>query len=73
MMRILEIKIEAGATTCAIEPEQFCQFVGVRRMGTQHVCRLFPTNADSYSPLEDKDGWLQRLPECIESEATDGN
>ena len=66
--RVLRIKIEAGETTCASEPGKFCQFVGVRGMGTQHLCLLFPSNDSSYSRLEDRDGWLQRLPECMESE-----
>lgn len=63
--RILEFKIEAGATTCASEPGKFCRFVGTRKMATQYVCRLFPTADDSYSPLKDRNGWLQRLPECL--------
>lgn len=72
--RTLHVNIKAGATTCASEPGEFCRFVGTRKMGTQHVCRLFPTDDDSYSPLEDHSGWLQRLPECIERESgTDGN
>jgi hypothetical protein len=66
--RVLQIKIESGETTCASEPGKFCQFVGIRGIGTQYACRLFPSSDDSCSRLEDRDGWLQRLPECIESE-----
>ena len=68
-MTIIEVDIECGALTCAIEPGKFCKFVGTRRMGTEFVCRLFPTDDDSYTKLDTiggkPNGWLARCPECL--------
>ena len=66
MKRTLELTIDCGDTTCASEPGKFCRFFGTRRMGTEFVCRLFPTTEDSFTPLEDKDGWVQRCEACLE-------
>lgn len=68
--RSLTIVIEAGETTCAREPGKWCRFVGSKAFGTRPLCMLFPPEdgLGAASPLEDKDGWLQRLPQCIEAE-----
>jgi len=52
-----------GETTCSEPPSypgSMCPFVFARRFGTEGVCRLFGD-----VPLDDVDGWLQRLPECV--------
>jgi len=56
------ICIEHGETTCAVEPGNFCMFVGTRSFGTRAVCMLF-----NEQPLfEDyPNGWLQRCPQCL--------
>jgi hypothetical protein len=72
-MAEIKINLNCGEKTCASvdangKATGFCQFVGVRRFGTEHVCRLFPTEDDSFTPLEESGGWLQRCSECISLE-----
>lgn len=55
------ILIEHGEKTCASEPGKFCRFAGSKSFGTDPWCTLFNTR------LRDKDGWLQRAPECLET------
>lgn len=72
MERLLVIKIDAGATTCASDPGKHCRFLGTYRMGLQPVCLLFPSAQDSHIELWDENGgvtgWLQRHKECIAAE-----
>ena len=52
-----------GETTCSVNPSypgSMCPFVYARKFGTVPVCHLYEDKK-----LEDVDGWLQRLPECI--------
>lgn len=53
------IGIEHGDTTCAVEPGNFCMFVGTKSFGTKHVCMLFGDE-----PLWEQGGWLQRCDQC---------
>jgi len=64
-MKILQIPINCGKSTCAKSPGNFCQFFGTIKFGTIPACRLFPTNENSYTKLEEKDGWTQRCNECL--------
>jgi hypothetical protein len=57
---ISTITFTHGAKTCASEPGKFCHWCISRHFGTRQVCMLFYDE-----PLYDKDGWLQRCPECI--------
>ena len=61
------IQINCGETTCASEPGKFCNFFGTMRFGTSPLCRLFPSENDAYTPLTEKDGWVQRCEQCISS------
>ena len=61
MNKTLKIIVNAGQETCASEPGQFCRFVTVKNFNT-FSCHLFEKR------LEDKAGWLQRLPECLKAE-----
>lgn len=61
--RILQIAIIAGETTCASEPGKFCPFARARADGAYPNCLLFG------EPLAAEDGWLQRLPRCLEAES----
>ena len=63
-MITLQIKIEAGETTCAKEPGKFCQFFGTMRFGTFPICTLFPSDHDVFTELKEKDGWVQRCADC---------
>ena len=61
----LNIEIECGLTTCASEPEQFCRFLGSKKMGQVPVCMLFPDENGSYTNLKTNDGWVQRCEACL--------
>lgn len=64
---VIKLEIECGETTCASEPGKFCRFVGAMRFGTIPICLLFPDRESPHTRLEDKDGWLQRCPQCMEN------
>lgn len=52
-----------GQTTCSEKPSypgSMCPFAFARNFGTKPVCHLFGD-----APLVDDDGWLQRLPACL--------
>lgn len=69
-MKKLNIEINCGEKTCAKEPGKFCPFVVARRFGTVSFCRIW-YDEDSLGrplPLEVKEGWLQRRPECLDAE-----
>lgn len=55
-----KIIFECGETTCAVEPEKFCRFVGATCFGTHFICSLFHN-----IELRKKDGWLQRHSLCL--------
>lgn len=69
-MPMLELEIKCGSTTCAWEPGKFCQYLGVRRLGTESVCLLFPDpeGQGAYTRLKDEGGWVQRCRACLGSE-----
>jgi hypothetical protein len=54
-----------GETTCSEKPAypgSMCPFVYARKFGTEPVCHLFGD-----TPLDEKDGWLQRSPQCMKN------
>lgn len=55
-----KITFESGKTTCAISPGNFCIYLRTKNFGTSYFCHLFEV------PLNDKDGWLQRHPLCLQ-------
>lgn len=60
---------QTGKTTCSQDPPgpgRMCQWVRTKSFGSKFVCRLFDD-----ARLYDKDGWLQRRPECL-AEFPDG-
>lgn len=61
------LEIEAGETTCASEPGKFCHFIGATRLGLSAVCTLFRDEEGHILQLFDKDGWVQRCPQCLEA------
>lgn len=63
----LRISISCGARTCAAEPGKFCRFMGSVKFGTIPVCRLFPSDTDSYTVLHADAGWVQRCDACKEA------
>lgn len=67
MKVVFHIPIICGETTCGTGSGMFCEYVGTRRLGTEWICRLFPTEEDSYTQLEDKESWLQRCKMCLET------
>jgi hypothetical protein len=58
----LDIKIECGDETCAVEPGKFCHLYRGDTFGNTY-CYIF-------GALFDKDGWLQRHPECRKTAVT---
>jgi hypothetical protein len=53
----ISIQFECGEKTCAMEKGMFCHmFIG--GMSGQCQCEL-------YGYLDDKDGWVQRHPDCL--------
>lgn len=70
--RRLILNIEAGDTTCASKPGYFCKHVRGHLKGS--YCGLFQNISASivgkphYPFLDEVDGWLKRLPECIAAE-----
>lgn len=66
----LQFVIECGATTCAYEKGKFCRYLGVRRMGSENICLLFPSEQHPYTPLQEtaEGGWLLRCAACLRHE-----
>jgi hypothetical protein len=55
----MRIEIECGEKTCASKPRKFCHlFKG--HLGGRDTCFLF-------GEVYDKDGWVQRHPNCIKN------
>ena len=57
------IIFNTGETTCSEKPAfpgSMCPFVFFTHLGTRPVCHLYGD-----VPLDDVDGWLQRLPVCM--------
>jgi len=74
MLRQLKFEIKCGATTCASKPGKFCKYVGTTRFGTTYICMLFKDIEYDYKSIilkEDRHGWLQRCPQCLEAEQKD--
>jgi hypothetical protein len=71
-MKKLTIEIECGEKTCAIEKGKFCPYLCTTRMGTIPYCGIWydQDRKGMPAPLESKNGWLQRRPECLASENT---
>lgn len=68
MKKLITVDIRCGELTCAESKGKFCKYFGTRRMGTEWVCRLFPTEEDSFTPLEEKNGWTLRCNECLKQD-----
>jgi len=68
MKRNILFKITSGDKTCSSSYKKFCKYVSTIKMGKIWVCRLFPSDKNSYTILEDKNGYLQRCPECKNNE-----
>jgi hypothetical protein len=71
MKRQISLVIECGENTCANEPGHFCPFLRTTRFGTLPFCHLWHDTDIHGKPtsLLEKDGWLQRRPECKLAEA----
>ncbi len=65
MSYVIKKTIFCGEKTCAIEPGDFCAELGTKNFGTRPWCLLFGED------LYERDGWVQRCPQCLiaESEA----
>ena len=71
MEKTLSLPIVCGKTTCASEPGKFCPWLRTARFGTLAFCQIFEereANSKYPTPLEIKDGWIQRHQKCLEFE-----
>jgi len=70
MKRVLQLEIESGVETCASEPGDFCKYLRTRKFGSITYCEIWhDINCRGQpSPIDDKDGWLQRREECMKAE-----
>lgn len=70
-MPTLKFEIECGKETCAKEPGKFCRFLNSTGYGAFWHCYLFSKYVDPrgncLEDLEEKDGWVQRHPECLKN------
>lgn len=64
-MATVVINIRCGERTCARTAGEFCQYFGSIRFGMVPVCRLFPSDDNSYTELEAVDGWTLRCKDCL--------
>lgn len=71
-LKILQIVIKCGETTCASEPGAFCKYLYTSRFGTKFHCKLFSKNDDvgGYIELEEHQsginkGWIARHEKCL--------
>ena len=64
----IKLDIECGELTCASTPGMFCKYFYTQRFGTIDHCHLFSkmgVYGGLYEPLEVKDGWTLRHPDCL--------
>lgn len=67
-MKKLAIVVNCGDTTCASSKGVFCHRLNKTRMGLgYYACSLFINSEGFQIRLHDKDGWIQRCPECLAS------
>lgn len=66
-MKTYTVNVNCGTQTCATEPGQFCDHLGVTNFGVRAVCKLFQTTCGQDVVLKDKDGWLQRCQQCLDN------
>lgn len=64
----LVLQINAGEKTCARSYGKFCNWYGTKNFGQSPCCMLF--NAELHDEKGGIEGWLQRLPECLEADAS---
>lgn len=65
MIRTLQIKIESGENTCAIQKGLFCSFL-MKSMNGAWSCGLF--GSELFDEKGGLTGWLQRCNQCKEAE-----
>ena len=58
MIAKIELTIECGEKTCAVEKGKFCHLFK-SHLGGKDWCFLF-------GRVFDKDGWIQRHPDCLQ-------
>lgn len=64
MKYIIPIEIECGEKTCASEPGQYCHLFADDMRGGG-VCYLYGKIS------QNKDGWIERHPRCLETAKKD--
>ena len=62
VVTVLHLPIECGSESCASERGKFCRFLAPSVCVGHSFCSLFGKR------LQEPDGWLLRLPECLEAQ-----
>lgn len=66
MTHKLEIKINCGEKTCASKPGNFCNFLGVRNLGTKSCCLLYTDHGSPLELFENDNRWIARCQPCLD-------
>lgn len=74
-LKILQLEINCGETTCASKPGVFCKYLTTSRFGQQFNCQLFSEVDDRGRLIELKEhqsgnlkGWIARHSNCLKYE-----
>lgn len=65
-MKTLKIPINCGDKTCFKSYGVHCRYLFAQHFGTYWFCGLL--HSEDRQELIEKDGWLQRCPECLKHE-----
>jgi hypothetical protein len=63
----IKLHIQCGEKTCAYESGKFCHYFGTIHFGQIAVCRLFPTEHNTFTDLKEENGWTLRCDECLKA------
>jgi len=65
----LVLPITCGEKTCGDGLGEMCEFVRQHGFGTRFLCGIYSQDPEGYTRyLKDKDGWLMRCEECLQTE-----
>ena len=71
----ISLHIRCGTHICSKSPGEACSFAGKMwsptRKASVPICRLFPSVANAFTELVEKDGWALRCETCLSAEMDD--
>jgi len=73
-MAKINIEVSNHPWRCIDEDGTRCKWIRVSRFGTAWSCKIFCDQADkgAWDTLNEREGCLERHPECIKAGASDG-